>query len=72
MIEYLKELGIQATFHYVPLHSSPAGLKYARVHGEMTHTDDLSARLVRLPLYSGMNGAEKVVSEAVLRFFQES
>lgn len=72
LIEYLKELGIQATFHYVPLHSSPAGLKYARHHGEMTHTDDLSARLVRLPLYSGMNGAEKVVSDAVLRFFQES
>lgn len=71
MIEHLKELGIQATFHYVPLHSSPAGLKYSRVHGEMTITDDLSSRLLRLPLYSGMDGAEKVVSEAVLEFFFE-
>ena len=71
LIEHLRGLGIQATFHYVPLHSSPAGLKYARVHGEMTHTDNLSARLLRLPLYSGMDGAEKAVSDAVLEFFQE-
>lgn len=70
LIEHLRGIGIQATFHYVPLHSSPAGLKYARVHGEMTITDDLSARLLRLPLYSGMDGAEKVVSDAVLEFFE--
>jgi dTDP-4-amino-4,6-dideoxygalactose transaminase len=71
-IEYLKLDGIQAAFHYVPLHSSPAGLKYARTHGEMTFTDDLSARLVRLPLYSGMNGKEGVVSEKVLSFFRSA
>jgi dTDP-4-amino-4,6-dideoxygalactose transaminase len=71
LIEHLRELGIQAAFHYIPLHSSPAGLKYTKVHGEMTFTDDLSARLLRLPLYSGMDGAEKVVSDAVLEFFQE-
>ncbi len=71
LILYLRELGIQATFHYVPLHSSPAGLKYARVHGTMANTDDLSARLVRLPLYSGMDGAEKTVSDAVLDFFRD-
>jgi dTDP-4-amino-4,6-dideoxygalactose transaminase len=70
LIEYLQALGIQATFHYVPLHSSPAGLRYARVHGKMANTDDLSARLVRLPLYSGMDGAEKTVSDAVIDFFQ--
>jgi dTDP-4-amino-4,6-dideoxygalactose transaminase len=72
LIEYLKMEGIQAAFHYVPLHSSPAGLKYARTHGQMKYTDDLAARLVRLPLYSGMNGKEEVVSEEVLRFFQAS
>lgn len=71
LIQHLRGLGIQATFHYVPLHSSPAGLKYGRVHGEMTYTDDLSSRLLRLPLYSGMDGAEKIVSDAVLEFFQE-
>jgi len=69
LIGHLRGLGIQATFHYVPLHSSPAGRKYARVHGEMSHTEDLSARIVRLPLFSGMNGAETTVSKAVLDFF---
>jgi dTDP-4-amino-4,6-dideoxygalactose transaminase len=72
LIEYLKTEGIQAAFHYVPLHSSPAGLKYARTHGVMTFTDDLSARLVRLPLFSGMNGREEVVSEKVLNFFRSA
>ncbi len=72
LIEYLKLEGIQAAFHYVPLHSSPAGLKYARTHGEMKFTDDLSARLVRLPLYSGMNGKEEAVSEKVLSFFRSA
>jgi dTDP-4-amino-4,6-dideoxygalactose transaminase len=70
LIEHLKIEGIQAPFHYVPLHSSPAGLKYARTHGEMKFTDDLSGRLVRLPLYSGMQGKEEVVSERVLSFFR--
>jgi dTDP-4-amino-4,6-dideoxygalactose transaminase len=70
LIDYFRGLGIQATFHYVPLHSSPAGLKYGRVHGTMANTDDLSARLVRLPLYSGMDGAEKTVSDAVFDFFK--
>jgi dTDP-4-amino-4,6-dideoxygalactose transaminase len=70
LIHHLKLAGIQATFHYVPLHSSPAGLKYARTHGTMEHTDDLSARLVRLPLYSGMSGKEEVVSDSVLSFFR--
>lgn len=72
LIEYLKVEGIQAAFHYVPLHSSPAGIKYARVHGDMNFTDDLSSRLVRLPLYSGMDGAEKVVSDTVLGFFRRA
>jgi len=71
LIGYLKGLGIQAAFHYVPLHSSPAGLRYARVHGTMANTDDLSARLLRLPLYSGMDGAEKTVSDALLDFFRD-
>ena len=70
LLSYLRQHGVQATFHYVPLHSSPAGLKYAKTHGEMTVTNDLSARLLRLPLYSGMNGAEEVVSTKVLDFFR--
>jgi dTDP-4-amino-4,6-dideoxygalactose transaminase len=51
----LKQNGIQATFHYVPLHSAPAGRKYGRVSGELTITDDLSDRLLRLPLSAGLS-----------------
>jgi dTDP-4-amino-4,6-dideoxygalactose transaminase len=46
----LNARGIGATFHYIPLHSSPAGEKFGRVAGPMTHTEDLSSRLLRLPL----------------------
>ena len=47
----LKGLGVSATFHYVPLHSSPAGQRLGRAHGTLRITNDLSARLLRLPLY---------------------
>ena len=47
-------IGIGAVFHYVPLHSAPAGLRFARQHGPLTVTEDLSARLVRLPLWTGL------------------
>ena len=46
--------GVNAVFHYVPLHSSPAGRRFGRVAGEMAVTDDCSARLVRLPLWVEM------------------
>lgn len=54
LLSGLKAANIHAVFHYVPLHSAPAGQRYGRVHGRMTHTDDLSARLVRLPLFADM------------------
>lgn len=54
-IQKLKTEGINAVFHYVPLHSAPAGLRYARAVGELRQTDDLSARLVRLPLWVGLS-----------------
>jgi dTDP-4-amino-4,6-dideoxygalactose transaminase len=46
-----KEKGILSLFHYVPLHSSPAGKRYARTHGDLAKTDSLSQRLIRLPLW---------------------
>ena len=55
LISKLKENGIQCTYHYIPLHSSPAGQKYGRTSGTMKHTDDLSRRIVRLPLWTGLN-----------------
>lgn len=50
-IDYLKEKGIMAVFHYIPLHSAPAGLKYGRFDGEDIFTTVESERLVRLPMY---------------------
>jgi dTDP-4-amino-4,6-dideoxygalactose transaminase len=53
-IAALKAVGIGAVFHYVPLHSSPAGLRFGRAAGPLPVTDDLSARLVRMPLWVGL------------------
>ena len=53
-IASLKASGIGAVFHYVPLHSSPAGRRFGRVSGELRVTDDASARLVRMPLWLGL------------------
>jgi dTDP-4-amino-4,6-dideoxygalactose transaminase len=50
----LQARGVNAVFHYVPLHSSPAGRKYGRTDGDLSQTDDISGRLVRLPLWVGM------------------
>ena len=55
--DVLKDLnarGVNAVFHYIPLHSSPAGRRYGRTAGSMHVTDDCSARLIRLPLWVGM------------------
>jgi dTDP-4-amino-4,6-dideoxygalactose transaminase len=51
----LKENGIHAVFHYVPLHSSPAGERYGRAHGDLSLTTSLSERLVRLPMWLGLS-----------------
>jgi dTDP-4-amino-4,6-dideoxygalactose transaminase len=54
VIEELGLRGVHSVFHYVPLHSAPAGLRYGRAHGDLSETDDLSGRLVRLPLWYRM------------------
>lgn len=54
LIARLKERGISTVFHYVPLHSSPAGRRFARASGSMANTDQLSSRLLRLPLWLGL------------------
>jgi dTDP-4-amino-4,6-dideoxygalactose transaminase len=64
----LAERDISAVFHYVPLHSSPAGIRYGRTNGTLSVTDRQSARLLRLPLYVGLSDAEcDRVIEAVLQ-----
>ncbi|MBK0391943.1 dTDP-4-amino-4,6-dideoxygalactose transaminase [Ramlibacter algicola] len=62
----LKRAGINSVFHYVPLHSSPGGVRYGRVHGSMEVTDRQSERLVRLPLWLGLDeGLQQRVVESV-------
>ncbi len=56
--KFLKENGIWAVFHYIPLHSAPAGLKFGRFHGEDEYTTKESERLLRLPLYYGLKEEE--------------
>ena len=58
--------GISTVFHYVPLHDSPAGKKYGWVSGDLKWTNELSGRLVRLPLWSGMERhIGRVIDETV-------
>jgi dTDP-4-amino-4,6-dideoxygalactose transaminase len=54
VIEDLRRGGIQALFHYVPLHDSPGGLRYGRAHGDLPVTTSVAGRLLRLPLWVGM------------------
>jgi len=64
-IAHMKANGIMSPFHYVPLHSSPGGQRFARVHGSMALTDSLSERLVRLPLYFTLGqDVERVIEVA--------
>jgi len=64
----MKERGIQVVFHYIPLHSSPAGLRYGRFHGEDKFTTKESERLIRLPLFYGIKDVE--IEEVVDRIYK--
>lgn len=71
LIDYLKENGILSVFHYIPLHSAPAGIKFGRFHGEDEHTTKESERLLRLPLYYGLKEEEvSYICEKVREFYQ--
>ncbi len=59
VLDNLKSHGINAVFHYVPLHSSPAGRRYGKLAGSMQRTDSLSSRMVRLPLWVGISVSEQ-------------
>ena len=70
LIAHLKARGIHSVFHYVPLHSSPAGRKFGRAAGAMTVTDDVADRLLRLPLYHGLTEEDAAgVAAAIHEFF---
>jgi dTDP-4-amino-4,6-dideoxygalactose transaminase len=55
----LKRHAIGAAFHYIPLHSSPAGLRFGRAHGELKLTTSLSERLIRLPMWYGLSETQQ-------------
>jgi dTDP-4-amino-4,6-dideoxygalactose transaminase len=67
VLRCLKDRGIGAAFHYVPLHDAPAGQKFARAHGSMKVTEDLSARLVRVPLWAGISNDIVAAAAAAVR-----
>jgi dTDP-4-amino-4,6-dideoxygalactose transaminase len=72
LLEFLKENGVYAVFHYIPLHSSEAGLKFGRFNGEDIYTAKESERLIRLPMYYGMAQKEKEkVADTVSSFFNK-
>jgi len=73
LIAHLRGRGIHSVFHYVPLHSSPAGLRYGRAAGPMTVTDSVSARLLRLPLYYELGKLQVArILAAITEFFDRA
>lgn len=64
-IDDMRKNGIATVFHYIPLHSSPAGKKFGRSHGELPVTEDLADRLVRLPLWVGLEERIEGITSAV-------
>ncbi len=71
LISFLKENGVGAVFHYIPLHSAPAGSKYGRFYGEDKYTTKESERLVRLPMYYGLekNQVEYII-DTIKKFYK--
>ena len=73
LISFLRKNNIHSAFHYIPLHSSSAGSKYGRFHGEDIYTTKESERLLRLPLYYGLE-QEKInyISDCIYDFYNQS
>ena len=71
LIAYLKDNGIGAVFHYIPLHSSPAGQRFGCFYGEDRYTTKESERLLRLPMYYGLKPADiRYIVEMINGFFK--
>ena len=70
LISFLKENNVNAVFHYIPLHSAEAGIKFGRFHGEDKYTTKESERLLRLPLYYGLKEEDvEFVSSKIKEFY---
>lgn len=72
-ISHMKENDVACVFHYIPLHSAPAGLKFGIFHGEDMYTTLESERLVRLPMYYGLSESDRAqVIAAALAYFEKN
>ena len=72
LISFMKERGVLMVFHYVPLHSAPAGLKFGRFDGKDEYTTQESDRLVRLPMYYGLKEEDLMsVVEGIKEFYKD-
>ncbi len=72
LIQFLRENGVESVFHYVPLHSSPAGLRFGRFHGEDRFTTSESERLLRLPMYYNLTEADiETVTRQIIQFYKQ-
>ena len=71
LIQWLKEHGVHSVFHYIPLHSSPAGRKFGRFSGEDVYTTRESERLLRLPMYYSLTMEEAAQVAASVKGFWE-
>ena len=70
LIKFMKDNEISLAFHYIPLHSAPAGLKFGRFHGDDVYTTKESDRLVRLPMYYGLSTEEiQYVVKYIKKFY---
>lgn len=73
LISFLKEKDVMAVFHYIPLHTAPAGLEFGRFSGEDKYTTVESERLVRLPMYYGLDVATKdIVIDGIKEFYKNN
>lgn len=70
LINFLKDNGVSSVFHYIPLHSAPAGKEYGRFYGEDKFTTKESERLIRLPMYYGLGNNAEYVAEKVKAYFE--
>lgn len=71
-IKHMKENGVTTPFHYVPLHSAPAGIKFSRTHGDLAVTNSISDTLVRLPMYYDLGNDIERVLEVAFSYFNIS
>lgn len=70
LIRFLKENDIQSVFHYIPLHTAPAGLRFGRFHGEDVYTTKESERLARLPMFYGLKEEQvRYIADKIKEFY---